>query len=226
MKIKNLLPLSLQDFPGEIACIVYIAGCNFRCFYCHNPELVNPEQIKKLKDISEEEFFSFLDEKKEKLTGVVITGGEPCLYDKLYGFIKKIKEKGYKVKLDTNGTNPELLKKLIDGNLLDYIAMDIKASWKNYGKIVGVKADIEKIKKSIEIIKKLPEYEFRTTVVPEIVEDFEEISEIGGKRFVLQQLRKEKMLKEYKGEPVKLEKMREIKKILEKGFDEVKIVNI
>jgi len=226
LKIGHLLPFTLQDFKGEISCIVYLAGCNFRCFYCHNPELVKPELIKELDLVSEEKFFKFLDEKKEKLSGVVITGGEPCLFPDLYDFIKKIKDKGFKVKLDTNGTNPELLEKLVGDNLLDYVAMDIKASWKNYKKIVGVKADIEKIKKSIEIIKKLPEYEFRTTVVEEIKDDFSEIAKIKGKRFILQQMRNEKTLKDYDKEPLGMEKLEEIKKELEEGFDEVKIVNV
>ena len=211
LKIGHVLPLTLQDFKGEIACIVYISGCNFRCFYCHNPELVDIEKIKQLKGIREEEFFSFLDKRKDKLTGVVITGGEPTIYSELYDFIKKIKEKNYKVKLDTNGTNPELLQKLIDENLLDYIAMDIKASFNNYGKIVGKQIEVEKIKKSVEIVKKSKDYEFRTTVVFEILDDFEEISKIKGKRFILQQLRKGKMLKKYHKKPVSFEKLEEIK---------------
>ena len=206
MKIGGLQKLTLIDYPGKIACTVFLIGCNFRCPFCYNAELVLPEKIERQPIISEKDFFNFLKERKDLLEGVSLTGGEPCIYKDLPDFIKKIKNLGYSVKLDTNGSNPQMLKELIDKKLIDYVAMDIKAPFKNqkaksknqkYSKAIGVKMDFSKIKKSIEIIKNSEiDYEFRTTVVP-MVHTKEDIIQIAkalspAKRYYLQNFRPEK----------------------------------
>src|SRR3989344_4958290 len=153
MLIGGLQKLTLIDFPGKVACTVFLSGCNFRCPFCYSPELVLPGQIKNRPGISEKEFFDFLKERKNLLEGIVICGGEPTSDKKLPVFLKKIKKMGFFVKLDTNGSNPEMLKKLIDKKLIDYVAMDIKGPKGKYSQIAGTKIDIEKIQKSINILK-------------------------------------------------------------------------
>ena len=142
--IGGLQKTTLVDFPQKVAAIVFTQGCNFRCGYCHNPELLS---IKEQNDYNTEQFFEFLKTRQGKLDGVGITGGEPTLQSGLYDFVRKIKDLGFAVKLDTNGTNPAILEKLLQDNLLDYIAMDIKAPVEKYSEITGVKVDTEKIKK-------------------------------------------------------------------------------
>ncbi len=154
---------SLIDYPGELAAIVFTIGCNFRCPYCHNPELVNGTAER----LSEDNILSFLNKRRGKLTAVSITGGEPTLHNEnLLNFIKKLKDLGYKVKIDTNGTNPEFLKTLIKEKLIDYVAMDIKAPLDRYDEVVKANVDTSLIKKSINLILEgeVP-YEFRTTVL-------------------------------------------------------------
>lgn len=167
MNITGLQKLTLLDFPGKIACTVFTSGCNFRCPFCHNASLVNGSNQE---NISEEEFFDFLDKRKGILEGVCITGGEPTLQKDLKDFIIKVKSMGFLVKLDTNGYKPELLSDLIDSNLLDYVAMDIKNSKEKYGLTVDIENfDLAPILKSIDIlINSKIEYEFRTTVVKEL----------------------------------------------------------
>ena len=181
MKLGGIEKLSLIDFPETLACIIYTVGCNFACPYCHNPELVN-ETIEE--EISSEFFFKFLDGRKGLLEGVVITGGEPTLHGDLLDFIKEIKNRGFKVKLDSNGTNPELLRKAFDQNLLDYIAMDIKAPLVDYHEAIARPVNRDDIRESIDLIMNsgVP-YEFRTTIVKSILspEDIENIlREIKG----------------------------------------------
>lgn len=167
MLIGGLQKTSLIDYPNKISAIVFTAGCNFRCHFCHNPELVIDINKKNL--INQQEVFDFLTKRKKTLDAVVITGGEPTQHKDLPEFIKKIKDMGLLVKLDTNGSNPKMLKKLIKHKLIDYIAMDIKAPLPKYAKVVNVKADTNKIKKSIKLIMKsgLP-YEFRSTLLPKL----------------------------------------------------------
>ncbi|MBN2517087.1 MAG: anaerobic ribonucleoside-triphosphate reductase activating protein [Deltaproteobacteria bacterium] len=164
MDIGGLQKFSLIDYPGKICAIIFTQGCNFKCPYCHNPELSNPDLYGTI--IPEEEIFSFLEKRKGKLDAITITGGEPTLQSDLIDFIKRIKEMSYLVKLDTNGSHPDVLVALIKNNLIDYIAMDVKAPWNKYQKITrsAIKPDI--VKKSIDLISKstIP-YEFRTTVV-------------------------------------------------------------
>ncbi len=164
MKIGGLQKFSLIDYPEKICAIVFTQGCNFRCPYCHNPELANPDLYEDC--IPEEEIFSFLEKRKGKLDAVSITGGEPTLQPDLIDSIKKIKAMGYFVKIDTNGSHPETLKKLIEDKLIDYVAMDVKAPLEKYRKITRSKTNPDLIKQSIDLIKKsnIP-HEFRTTVV-------------------------------------------------------------
>jgi pyruvate formate lyase activating enzyme len=189
MYISGLQKLTLLDFPGRLAATVFLGGCNFRCPFCHNATLVlSPTECEK---ISEDEFFSFLSSRKGKLSGVCITGGEPTLYRGLKDFIIRIKEEGFAVKLDTNGTDPDLLSELISEGLVDYVAMDIKNSLDKYALTVGTSVDIEKVKRSVDILLSgKVDYEFRTTVVKEFhkKEDFIAICEwiSGAKRYFLQ----------------------------------------
>jgi len=172
MKIGGLQKLTLIDFPGHLAATVFLMGCNFRCPFCYSSELVLPERIKNQPTISQKEFFSFLKQRKGLLEGVVICGGEPTINKNLPVFVKKIKKLGYLIKLDTNGSNPKILKHLIGRKLIDYVAMDIKAPKEKYTQVIGTsgarKANVlKKVEKSINILKESGiEYEFRTTVVP------------------------------------------------------------
>jgi pyruvate formate lyase activating enzyme len=190
MLIGGLQKLTLIDYPSKVAAIIFTIGCNFRCRYCYNTRLVDPKLFREEDVISEEEIFSFLKNRVGKLDAVVVTGGEPTLHKDLDVFISKIKELGFLVKLDSNGTNPEVLKSLIDRKLVDYIAMDIKNDFKNYEKIVNVKLDISKIKESIKVIMNSGiDYEFRTTAAPGVTkEDILNISEYikGAKKYYLQ----------------------------------------
>ncbi|PJE57621.1 MAG: anaerobic ribonucleoside-triphosphate reductase activating protein [Candidatus Portnoybacteria bacterium CG10_big_fil_rev_8_21_14_0_10_38_18] len=230
MKIGGLQKLTLIDYPGKIAATVFLFGCNFKCPFCQNPELVDTKKVNNQQEISEKEFFDFLDSKKGLIDGICITGGEPTFQLDLIDFIKKIKNKGFLIKLDTNGSNPEILEKLIKENLLDFIAMDIKSSQNNYSKAAGVKVDLGKINKSIDLIKNSNiDYEFRTTVVPGLVgkKDIEEIGKWlkGTKNFALQQFQNKKVLdKEFeKIQPYSEETLKEFKKMLEKNIKKVEL---
>lgn len=152
MKIGGFQPFSLSDFPGCVSAIIFTQGCNFRCHYCHNPSLVLPELF--TVPIPEESVFTFLNERIGKLDGVVFTGGEPTIQSDLIVFVKKIKELGFKVKLDTNGSNPEVVEELLYQNLVDYFALDIKAPWHKYANLTGVNPDIGRIRKTLTILLK------------------------------------------------------------------------
>lgn len=214
-QIKGFVPVSLVDWPGKIASVVFVGGCNFRCHFCYNPELVLHSD--KLPSINEEEIFEYLNKKKNWLDGVVISGGEPTLKKGLLHFCQKVKDLGFLVQIQTNGTNPEMLQKLIQRELVDYIAMDIKEPLEKYESIVGVPIDKEKIQKSIDLIIKNPQIqsEFRTTIVPGLInkEDIEQIGEwIGSGVYYLQQFRPEESL-----DP----KFREIESYLETELQEM-----
>lgn len=174
MLIGGLEKLSLLDYPEKVAAIVFTQGCNFRCHFCYNPMLVLPRSgtdiQKNLSSITEDDFFAFLKTRQGKLDAVVVTGGEPTIHQDLPEFIKCIKALGFLVKLDTNGSNPDMVVKLLADDLLDYVAMDAKAPFVKYDQVIGVKTDLSKIKKSVKIIKEsgLP-YEFRTTVAADLL---------------------------------------------------------
>ena len=196
--IGGIQKTTLVDFPKKVAAVVFTQGCNFRCGYCHNSELLtypNLEEGSKslISRLGEEckNFFDFLQTRKGKLDGVVITGGEPTLQSGLYDFIWNIKDLGFAVKLDTNGSNPEITEKLLNDNLLDYIAMDIKAPIKKYSEIVNVDVKTDNILRSINlIINSGIDYEFRTTVIKTQLsfDDFEKIGQMikGAKQYYLQ----------------------------------------
>jgi len=197
MEIGGLQKLTLIDYPGRLAATVFLIGCDFRCPWCYSSELILPKKIKKQPKISQKELFKFLKERKKLLDGLVLCGGEPTINKKLPNFIKKIKKLGYLVKLDTNGSNPKMLKKLIKGKLIDYVAMDIKLPKERYPEIFGKRVKIEDIEESIKILKEgKSDYEFRTTVVPTIhtKEDILKIAKWirGAKRYYLQNFRPEK----------------------------------
>jgi len=200
MFIGGLQKTTLIDYPGKVACTVFLAGCNFRCPWCYSPELVLSEEIRKLSKISRKDFFKFLKSRKGLLDGVVICGGEPTINKDLPDFIKQIKKLGYLVKLDTNGSNPEILKKLIKQKLIDYVAMDVKAVLgKEYKRATGGRANLNNIKKSINLIKNSEiDYEFRSTIVPGIHSKENIIKmakQIGpAKAYFLQGFRAEKTL--------------------------------
>lgn len=188
-----MIKTSLIDWEGKIVSTLYLSRCNFRCPFCYNSELIlDPDNIK---SISQKEIDSYLLENKDFIDGICMSGGEPTLYLDLPAYFKGIKDKGFLIKLDTNGTNPQLLKKLLNFNLVDYIALDIKSSLDpdNYSKAAGIKIGmiIEKIKNSIELIMNSNiDYEFRTTIVPLLHSD-ETIIEIaryiaGAKKYILQ----------------------------------------
>lgn len=192
MIIKGFQKLTLLDFPGRTACTVFTAGCNFRCGFCHNALLVTETDDT---FVPENEFFDFLKTRVGILDGVAITGGEPLLQKGIKEFMRKIRALGFMIKLDHNGTNPELLKEIIDEGLVDYVAVDIKNSPEKYAMTVGLnELDITPIKKTVDIlVNGSVDYEFRTTVNDELftVEDFKKIGEFikGAKRFFIQQFK-------------------------------------
>ena len=165
MKIGGLNKLTAQDFPEHLACIIFTKGCNFNCSYCYNRDLVD----NKAETIDEDYVMAYLYKRRKILDGVVISGGEPTIWDDLIPFIKKIKEFKLDIKLDTNGYNPAMLKEILDNNLVDYIAMDIKAIPDKYMKFINKKIDFNKILESIDLIKKSNiKYEFRTTIMKDV----------------------------------------------------------
>lgn len=199
MQIGGLQKTTLIDYPGKIACTVFLIGCNFRCPWCYSAELVLPEKIKKQPKISQKEFFQFLKKRKGLLEGVVICGSEPTINKGLPQFIRKIKKLGYLVKLDTNGSNSKMLKELIDKKLIDYVAMDVKATREKYSKVTGGKVNLKNIEKSIEILKNSQiDFEFRTTVIPTL-HNKDDILKIAhwlkpAQKYFLQNFRPEKTI--------------------------------
>jgi pyruvate formate lyase activating enzyme len=192
MKIKHFQKTTLIDYPGEIACTIFLFGCSFRCGFCHNPELVLKEETE---DIPQKEVLDFLEERKKYLDGVCFTGGEPLMSIDTE-FLNKIKKLGYKIKIDTNGDFPDKLQEIVNNELVDFISMDIKSVFSKYPEITNSKVDIEKIKKSVEIVhNSRADYEFRTTIIEDFhtKEDFKQMMEaltniIKGKinKFILQ----------------------------------------
>lgn len=189
MKLHGIQKMTLLDFPGVVSCTIFLGGCDFRCPFCHNFELIDGTAQPIMDD---SELIEFLRGRKALIDGVAITGGEPCLHKDLPELIRKIRAEGYKVKLDTNGYHPELLKAIIDEGLVDYVAMDIKNSEEKYALTCGLDdINMDIIKESISILMNSDiDYEFRTTVVDELHEeaDFEKIGEMirGAKHYFLQ----------------------------------------
>ncbi len=181
MRIGGLMKLTLLDYPGRVACTVFLEGCNFRCPFCHNSHLA---EARSEDFIAEEDFFAFLEKRKGVLDGVCVSGGEPLMSDDVIAFLQKIKDMGYNIKLDTNGSYPKRLEKIIGLGLCDYVAMDIKNSFDKYGLTTGIESvNVDLVCESIELLKKseIP-HEFRTTVVKEFHEpcDLGEIARLVG----------------------------------------------
>jgi len=166
MKVTGIQKLTLLDYPGVVACTVFTAGCNFRCPFCHNAMLVLPEQIDD-ECLTDDEVFGFLKKRRGVLDGVAVTGGEPLLHADMPEFLARVKELGYKIKLDTNGSNPELLSEIVKNKLVDRVAMDIKNAPEVYARTIGLKSfDIAPVERSKEMLLRGDiDYEFRTTVV-------------------------------------------------------------
>ena len=166
MKVTGIQKLTLLDYPGVVACTVFTAGCNFRCPFCHNAMLVLPEQIDD-ECLTDDEVFGFLKKRRGGLDGVAVTGGEPLLHADMPEFLARVKELGYKIKLDTNGSNPELLSEIVKNKLVDRVAMDIKNAPEEYARTIGLKSfDIAPVERSKEMLLRGDiDYEFRTTVV-------------------------------------------------------------
>ena len=192
MQIAGLQKSSLVDYPSKIAAVVFTLGCNFRCPYCHNPNILTAVSTNRLFD--EAAVFDFLKTRKGKLDAVVVSGGEPTLQKDLSEFFEKLKELGFLTKLDTNGSSPKILEYLIKEELLDYVAMDIKAPIEKYKEIARINIDTNNILKSIEILKNSKiGYEFRTTTVKSQLsfEDFEKIGKMlcGAENYYLQKFK-------------------------------------
>lgn len=192
MKINGLQKNSFVDYPGKISAVLFTPGCNMDCFYCHNRILLDGS---KENLINSEDVLTFLESRKGFLDGVVVSGGEPTLQKGLLPFLNLVKGLGYPIKLDTNGTNPEVVKSCLDKGLLDYIAMDFKAPFNKYKDICRTEVDLDNIMRSVDlIINSGINYEFRTTLAPGL--DLEDIVEIanqirGAKLYVLQRCRNE-----------------------------------
>jgi pyruvate formate lyase activating enzyme len=228
MKIGGLQKVSLIDYPGLICAIVFLQGCNFKCPYCHNPELVDPQLFKP--GIREKEVLEFLHMRRGKLDAVTITGGEPTIQSDLESFIRQIKKMGFAIKLDTNGSQPQVIKAFLAENLLDFIAMDIKAPLDKYKNIVNTQIDPGSINESIGIIleAKIP-CEFRTTIVESQLEenDILKIGELiaGSNNYVLQKFVPTKSLdkKFLKEKSFSDDKLQKIKNSLEQQIPTVTI---
>lgn len=231
MIISGLQKVTLLDYPGHIACTIFFGRCNLRCPFCHNMELVtNPEHFP---TFSIEDILKFLKERKGRLNGVAITGGEPLLNKDIAELLRPIKDLGYPIKLDTNGFFPEMIEKLIDEKLVDMFAMDIKAGWKNYLKVAGADSRGEpdwqlKLKKSISLlINKASDYEFRTTCVKGIHtdEDFYEIKDMikGAKKYFLQNYKAAPDMKELPFKPFSREELVSFLNIVKDSVENVSI---
>lgn len=232
LSFKGIQKTTLMDYPGEVACTLFLGGCNFRCFYCFNPDLVFDRDGGV--NIPEDEIVDFLGERRKFLDGVCITGGEPLMcYPELNDFLITVKALGYKIKIDTNGSYPNALKEIIAKKLVDYIAMDIKGPIGKYEAVVRSPVDLKKIQESVELIKgsKL-KYEFRTTVFSGMTkDDFIEIGNwlAGADKYCLQQGKIDRPMldklaaKEFSSPT--LEYLSQIAQNLDKYFNEVVVRN-
>lgn len=191
MKIGGFQKLSMVDYPGHVACTIFLSGCNLNCKFCHNPSLVKNQNSEN--EIEVHEIMDYLNKRKGLIDGVCVSGGEPTIQEGLPDLIRPIKEMGYKVKLDTNGTNPRMVEKLLSEGLVDYVAVDIKATEDKYQEVVDCYVNTDDIKKTIRLLMGSSiDYEFRTTMLPEL--DGNDIEEIvsyvsGCDKYVIQQFR-------------------------------------
>lgn len=231
MQITSITPFSLIDFPEKVSCVVFTSGCNLRCKFCHNSEFVLPELIKKVSKnfIPEKIFFNFLEKRKWLLDGVSICGWEPTLQKWLVEFCIYIKQLGYLVKLDTNGSNPQVLSKLLQEKVVDYIAMDVKHTFSWYAWLVGEVHSIDAYKESIEIIMKSGiDYEFRTTCIqgvhsPQAIEEMAQYIK-GARKYVLQNyVGKNTLDPSFAGTPFHISDLQNFKEIVKRYVEIVDI---
>jgi pyruvate formate lyase activating enzyme len=222
--IKGIEKTSLIDYPGKVSAVIFLGSCNFRCPFCHNRELVLEHE--KLETLPEQEVLDFLESRRDWLDGVVVSGGEPTICKDLPEFLGKLKGLGFSVKLDTNGTNPRMLREVTEKGLADFIAMDIKGPLSKYGKSSGVEADTQAIMESIEIIIASGiEHEFRSTILPVLHtrEDVEEMAKMlsGARKFCLQQFRPRNTLDPEFGKekPFSEKEMKELRDLCRKHVD-------
>jgi len=191
--VAAFVPLSLSDHDGHVAAVVFVPGCNFRCPFCHNPDLVLPERAAGGPRVPVDEMLDELRDRRDFLDSVVVSGGEPTLQPGLREFLAAVRAMGLRVKLDTNGSRPDILRHLIEEKLVDYVAMDIKAPPARYSEFAGVPVDLIRIEGSIRLIRSTtPDYEFRTTVAPGLAaQDLRAIADwiSGTKRYILQPFR-------------------------------------
>ena len=229
MKISGFTKLTLLDYPQKLACILFTQGCNYNCPFCQNSGLISchKDQL-----IDLDEIFAYLKKRQNILQGVVISGGEPTIQPDLIDFVKKVKELGYLVKLDTNGSNPSVIKYLIDNKLVDYIAMDIKNIFDEYIGIVNLrKVNVDKIKESINIIKSSSvEHEFRTTIMQNYhdVDKLTKICKFLGKdeKYYLQNFEDSEMVIDKSLRAFSNDILVEMQNILRKNFPNVSVRGI
>jgi len=229
MRILGITKSSFIDYPGKISTVIFTGGCNFKCPYCHNGPLVNGKGT----ELSEIEVLKYIKGRKKYIDAVCISGGEPTLQENLQSFIRNIKGLGFSIKLDTNGTNPSVLKELLDEGLLDYVAMDIKAPYSKYNEVTNSIVDIEKVKESAELLKSSSiDYQLRTTICKELLtfDDIMEIAEIsqGAPSFALQNFKDNEGVLEGKGlfTPYDKETLKELKDKLEGRFKSLEVRGI
>ena len=233
MIIAGLQKMTITDFPENVACILFLKGCNFRCPYCHNSELIDY----KIDDnyILKEEVFDFLKKRQGILDGVVISGGEPTVNKDLPKLIKEIRDLGFKIKLDTNGTNPQMLKELLEDGLIDYVAMDIKNVQTKYLETARLSEKnvqiLENVQKSIDILKKSNvDHEFRTTIMKNYhnIEDLEEINKLIGKdeKYFIQNFEDSEYVLDHNIEPFSEKELKEINNKLTKNFQKTSVRGI
>ena len=227
MRIAGFQKLTLLDFPNKVSCIIFTQGCNYKCPYCHNSGLLghSNEDL-----IDESEIFSYLNKRKGVIDGIVISGGEPTIQKDLIFFMKRVKELGFLIKLDTNGSNPDVVEQIINQNLADYIAMDIKNILEDYKDITDVKPNVEKLRRSIELIKKSQiDHEFRTTIIKNI-HDIKRIKKIcsyvDGDKMFLQNFEKSENVLGKHLEPFSKEELIQIKEEMKGKFPNVKVRGI
>jgi pyruvate formate lyase activating enzyme len=229
LPIKGFQKTCLIDYPGKVASLIFLPLCTFRCPYCHNPDLIN--NFNEIETIPEKKIIDFLEKRKGWIDALVISGGEPTLHKEIFDFLKKVKKLDILTKIDTNGTNPVVIKELIDRKLIDFVAMDIKAPLEKYDKITKTKVNKKLIQSSVDIIKNSNiDYEFRITVVPELItkEDLIKIGTWlkGSKKFCIQQFNSKNKLLDPKFEnkpSYSAQELEEFKKLLEPYFDLVEI---
>lgn len=228
MKISGLQKLTLLDFPTKVAAIIFTQGCNFRCPYCQNSGLI-PMEGDYL--IDEEEVLGYLQKRKGIIDGLVISGGEPTVQKDLIEFIKKVKDLGFLVKLDTNGSNPKVLKELLDNKLIDYVAMDIKYTLDDYKKVAGLKPLISNLEESIKLIKKSNiEHEFRTTIIKNIhdIDTILNICDYIGKdeNYYVQNFEQSEFVVDKTLESFSNDELKLIKETINKKYPNVKVRGI